>query len=278
MAREAGIPLDLDDFEVISHRTPILADLKPGGRYAAADVDRAGGTRVLARNLIEGGYIDGTQRTVSGRTIQEEAAQAVETPGQDVIVPASQPLKETGGLVIMYGSLAPEGCVVKMAGHERPYHQGPARVFDREETAMDAIVAGEIVPGDVVIIRYEGPSGGPGMREMLGITGAIVGAGLGEDVALVTDGRFSGATRGLMLGHVSPEAAAGGPLALVQDGDTVTIDTDARRVDIDVPEEEMTGRRGQWRSPAPNYAGGVFGRYGALVGSASEGAVLRTPA
>ncbi len=277
MAREAGVPLHIDDFDRISRATPLLADLKPGGRYAAADVDRAGGTGILARKLLEAGAIDGAAMTVSGRTIGEEALEARETPGQDVIRGASDPVKDTGGLVILKGNLAPDGCVVKMAGHERPYHHGPARVFDGEEAAMNAILARTIVPGDVVVIRYEGPSGGPGMREMLGVTSAIVGEGLGESVALLTDGRFSGATRGLMLGHAAPEAALGGPLALVEDGDPVTIDVENRRVDMEVPDEVLAERLARWELPAPRYRSGVFGRYAALVTSASEGAVLRTP-
>jgi dihydroxy-acid dehydratase len=210
MAREAGVPLTIDDFDKISDRTPLIADLIPGGRYTAVEVDRAGGIAVIAKRLLEGGYLDGSQLTVTGRTLAEEAAQAVETPGQDVIRPLDRPLKPTGGLVILKGNLAPEGCVIKVAGHERLTHRGPARVFDREEDAMAAVTARQIRAGDVVVIRYEGPKGGPGMREMLGVTAAIVGEGLGESVALLTDGRFSGATRGLMAGHVAPEAAVGG--------------------------------------------------------------------
>jgi dihydroxy-acid dehydratase len=240
----------------------------------AVDVDRAGGTRVLAQKMLEAGLIDGSTTTVSGRTLAEEASEAKETPGQDVMRSVSNVLKETGGLVILKGNLAPDGCVVKIAGHERLYHRGPARVFDREEAAMAAVLDKRIRPGDVVVIRYEGPRGGPGMREMLGVTAAIVGEGLGESVALVTDGRFSGATKGLMLGHVTPEAARGGPLACVQEGDTLTIDVDNRRVDLDVPVEILARRRAGWQEPAPNYATGVFARYAALVSSASEGAVL----
>jgi dihydroxy-acid dehydratase len=278
MARECGISLDIDDFDRVSRRTPILADLKPGGRYVAYDVHQAGGLRVLARNMINAGVLYGSAHTVSGRTLAQEAALAVETPGQDVIRAAADPVKDTGGLVILRGNLAPEGCVVKIAGHERPYHRGPARVYDSEEAAMEAILAKRIQPGDVVVIRYEGPRGGPGMREMLGVTSAIVGEGLGESVALVTDGRFSGATRGLMLGHVAPEAARGGPIALVAEGDTITIDVDNRRLDVDLSEDVLNERRSTWQEPALRYTTGVFGRYAALVSSAAQGAVLSTPA
>jgi dihydroxy-acid dehydratase len=277
MARECGIPLQIDDFDAISRRTPILADLKPGGRYVAADVDRAGGTPVLAKRLLEAGLIHGTARTVSGHSMAQEATRARETPGQDVIRPLSDPLKSTGGLVILTGNLAPEGCVVKIAGHERLYHRGPARVFDSEEAAMEAVLGKRIRSGDVVVIRYEGPRGGPGMREMLGVTGALVGEGLGESVALITDGRFSGATRGLMLGHAAPEAARGGPLALLRDGDIITIDVTGRRVDVELPESEMTERRTAWEAPAPRYTTGAFARYAALVSSAADGAVLNVP-
>jgi dihydroxy-acid dehydratase len=278
LAREAGIQLNIDDFDPISARTPILADLKPGGRYAAADVDRAGGTRVLARNLVQSSHLNAASGTVSGRTIAEEADLAEETPGQDVIRPASDPVKETGGLVILKGNLAPDGCVVKIAGHERLSHAGPARVFDSEEVAMAAILDETIQPGEVLVIRYEGPRGGPGMREMLGVTSAIVGAGLGESVALVTDGRFSGATRGLMLGHAAPEAARGGPIALLEDGDTITIDVEQRSVRVEVPEAVLTDRRNQWQAPECRYSSGVFRRYADLVSSASEGAILATTA
>jgi dihydroxy-acid dehydratase len=277
MAREAGVELEMRDFDRISDRTPLYADMKPGGRFVAADLDAAGGTRLLARRLLDQNLLDGSARTVSGHTLQEEAAGAVETPGQEVIRSADQPIKESGGLVILHGNLAPQGCVVKLFGYERSFHQGPARVFDREEDAMEAILGGRIVPGDVVVVRYEGPRGGPGMREMLGITAAIVGENLGESVALVTDGRFSGGTRGLMLGHVAPEAARGGPLALVRDGDIITIDIDNRRVEVDLPDETLTERRSAWMAPAPHYTSGVFARYAALVSSASEGAILNTP-
>ena len=277
LAREAGIPLEIDDFDRVSRRTPLLADLKPGGVHVAADVDRAGGIPVIARRLVDGGYADGAQRTIGGATLAEDAATAVETPGQDVIRPLDNPIKPVGSLCIMRGNVAPEGCVVKIAGHERPRHEGPARVFDREEDAMDAIVGKRIVPGDVVVIRYEGPRGGPGMREMLGVTSAIVGEGLGESVALLTDGRFSGATRGLMLGHVAPEAARGGPIAVIAEGDTVTIDVEARRVDVALSDDEIAARLARWEAPAPHYTSGVFAKYAALVTSASDGAITPAP-
>ena len=275
MAREAGIPLTIDDFDEISKRTPLLADLKPGGRYVAVDLDRAGGIQLLAQRLVAAGLIDGEQMTPSGRTIREEANMAVETPGQDVVHPVSDPLKPNGGLVILKGNLAPEGGVVKIAGHERPYHRGPARIFDREEDAMRAVTHGEIKAGDVVIIRYEGPRGGPGMREMLGVTGAIVGAGLGETVALLTDGRFSGATRGLMIGHVSPEAARGGPISALQEGDTIVIDIEKRRLDVELSDAEIAARLAHWTESVPHYTSGVFAKYSALVSSASEGAITQ---
>lgn len=275
MAREAGIPLTIDDFDTVSKRTPLLADLKPGGRYVAVDLDRAGGIPLLVQRLVTAGSIDGTQMTPSGQTIGEEASKAVETQGQDVVLPVSHPLKPNGGLVILKGNLAPEGCVVKVAGHERPYHRGPARVFDREEDAMSALTQSEIKAGDVVVIRYEGPRGGPGMREMLGVTGAIVGAGLGETVALLTDGRFSGATRGLMVGHVSPEAARGGPLAALQEGDTIVIDIEGRRLDVELSSAEIAARLAHWTEPVSHYTSGVFAKYRALVSSASEGAITQ---
>ena len=277
LAREAGVPLSLDDFQRISDRTPLYVDLIPGGRYTAVEVDRAGGIPVIARRLLDGGYVHGQTLTVSGRTLAEEARAAVETPGQEVIRPLDQPLKPSGGLKILTGNLAPDGAVVKVAGHERLQHRGPARVFDSEEAAMAAVTSQQIRPGDVVIIRYEGPRGGPGMREMLGVTAAIVGEGLGESVALVTDGRFSGATRGLMIGHVAPEAASGGPLAAVQDGDEIVIDVDARRLDVALPPQVLEARLAAWHPPQPRYTSGVFARYAALVSSASEGAVLQTP-
>jgi len=277
LAREAGIPLEIDDFDRVSRRTPLLADLKPGGTHVAADVDRAGGIPVIVQRLVRGGYADGGQVTTTGQTLREASAAAVETPGQDVIRPLDNPIKPVGSLCIMRGNLAPEGCVVKIAGHERPLHEGPARVFDREEDAMAAIVSKSIVQGDVVVIRYEGPRGGPGMREMLGVTAAIVGEGLGETVALLTDGRFSGATRGLMLGHVAPEAARGGPLAAVAEGDTIRIDVEARRVDLLLSDDEIAARLSTWAAPAPRYTSGVFAKYAALVTSASDGAVTPAP-
>src|ERR671932_1150333 len=273
MAHEAGVPLEIDDFDRVSSRTPLLGDMRPGGRYAAADLDRAGGTRLVAQRLVQGGYADPNAMTVSGRTFGEEAAQAQETPGQDVVRPLDQPIKPTGGLVILHGSLAPEGCVVKVAGYAKQEHTGPARVFDSEEECMAAVTGRKIQPGDVVVIRYEGPRGGPGMREMLAVTGAIVGEGLGESVALLTDGRFSGATHGLMAGHVAPEAARGGPIAAVREGDTITFDVVQRRLDLHVGEEEISRRMQAWQPPAPRYTTGVFAKYMAMVGSASNGAV-----
>jgi dihydroxy-acid dehydratase len=275
MAREAGVPLTIDDFDTISKRTPLLADLKPGGRYVAVDLDRAGGVPLLVQRLASAGLVDGKQMTPSGRTLGEEASTAVETPGQDVVRPLTDPIKPNGGLVILKGNIAPEGCVVKIAGHERLYHRGPARVFDREEDAMSAVTHSMIKAGDVVVIRYEGPQGGPGMREMLGVTGAIVGEGLGETVALLTDGRFSGATRGLMVGHVSPEAARGGPIAALQEGDTIVFDIDARRLDVELSDSEFATRLSNWVEPAPRYTSGVFAKYAALVSSASEGAITQ---
>jgi dihydroxy-acid dehydratase len=277
LAREAGVPLTIDDFDTVSKRTPLLADLKPGGRFMAVDLDRAGGVPLLAQRLATAGLVDVLQMTPGGRTIGEEASMAVESPGQEVVRPLANPLKSSGGLVILKGKLAPEGSVVKIAGHERLYHRGPARVFDREEDAMRAVTSNTIKPGDVVVIRYEGPRGGPGMREMLEVTGAIVGAGLGETVALLTDGRFSGATRGLMVGHIAPEAASGGPLAALQEGDIVVIDIEARRLDVELSETEIAARLTKWQPPAPHYTSGVFAKYAAQVSSASEGAITQPP-
>ncbi len=236
IAREAGVGLEIDDFQTVSARTPLLADLKPSGRFVASDMHRAGGIRLLAQRLLDGKYLHSSAKTVTGRTIGAEAENAVETPGQEVIVPLDKPLKATGGLVILKGNLAPEGCVAKISGHERLEHRGPARVFESEEDAMAAVTAKKIKAGDVVVIRNEGPKGGPGMREMLGVTAAIVGEGLGGSVALLTDGRFSGATRGLMAGHVSPEAALGGPIAGVRDGDMIRFDVNQRVLEVEVSE------------------------------------------
>lgn len=273
ISREAEVPLVIDDFQTISSRTPLLADLKPAGRFTAVDVDKAGGIAVVARRLLDGGYADGSAVTITGRTLAEEAGEAKETPDQEVIRPLNNPIKPSGGLVILRGSLAPDGCVIKVTGVERKRHSGPARVFDREEEAMGAVTRGEIKAGDVVVIRYEGPRGGPGMREMLGVTGAIVGAGLSETVALVTDGRFSGATRGFMVGHVAPEAASGGPIAVLAEGDAITIDIEGRKIDIDLPADTIRQRLSAWKAPAPHYPTGVFAKYVALVSSASEGAI-----
>jgi len=275
IAREVGVPLSIDDFDTISQRTPILADLKPAGRFVAADLDRAGGIQLVAQRLLRAAKLDGSQMTPTGQTIAQESALAIETRGQEVVRPVEKPLKATGGLVILRGNLAPEGCVVKVAGHERLHHRGPARVFDREEDAMKAVTAGTIQPGDVVVIRYEGPKGGPGMREMLGVTSALVGQGLGESVALMTDGRFSGATHGLMAGHVAPEAAHGGPIAAVRNGVSITFDIPQRRLDVDLPDSEIKNRLAQWKATPPRYTSGVFAKYAALVSSASEGAITR---
>jgi len=275
IAREAGIELKIDDFDRISSRTPLLADLKPGGRFVANDLYKAGGIQLIARRLLEAGLVHADALTVTGKTIGEAAQRATETPGQEVVRPLSNPLKSTGGLVILKGNLAPEGCVVKVAGHERMTHRGPARVFDREEDAFQAVQRGEIEAGDVVVIRYEGPRGGPGMREMLAVTGAIVGAGLGDSVALLTDGRFSGATHGLMAGHVSPEAANGGPIAALRGGDTIVFDIKARRLDVELSEAEIRSRLQKWAAPPPRYTSGVMAKYAKLVSSASEGAVTR---
>ena len=273
VAREAEVDLRIEDFDTVSSRTPLIADLKPGGRFVATDLYRAGGVPLVARRLLDAGRLNGDCMTVTGRTLGEETRDVEETPGQEVVRHVSNPLKPTGGLVILKGNLAPEGCVVKVAGHERTRHSGPARVFDREEDSFKAVQNGEIKEGDVLVIRYEGPMGGPGMREMLGVTAALVGAGLGEAVALLTDGRFSGATHGLMAGHVAPEAARGGPIAAVRDGDTIVFDVDARRLDVELSEDEMDRRLREWKAPEPRYASGVMAKYAKLVSSASEGAV-----
>jgi len=275
LARESGVPLTIDDFDVVSDRTPLLADLKPGGRYVAADLDRAGGSQLVARRLVEGGFVDASRPTPTGRSFGEEAATAVESPGQDVVLPLANPIKPTGGLVILHGNLAPAGCVIKVAGHERLTHRGPARVYDREEDAMAAVTRREIKAGDVVVIRYEGPKGGPGMREMLGVTSAIVGEGLGETVALLTDGRFSGATRGLMAGHVAPEAFVGGPIAAVREGDMISFDIPNRRLDVEISDGEIAARLRGWSPPEPRYKTGVFAKYAAQVSGAEEGAITR---
>src|SRR5206468_3346507 len=271
VAREAGIELTLGDFVRISARTPILADLKPGGRFVAVDLYRAGGMRVLAKRLLDAGLLHGDALTVTGKTMAEEAAQAKETPRQEVIRPLSNPLKKSGGIAILRGNLAPEGAVVKLVGHERLRHRGPARVFDSEEDAFDAIRRKTINAGDVIVIRYEGPMGGPGMREMLAVTAALVGAGFGESVALITDGRFSGATHGFMVGHVAPEASKGGPLAALREGDIVVIDVERAELNAELTDAELAGRLAEWVEPEPRYRRGVLANYATLVASASEG-------
>ena len=275
IAAELGIALELEEFGSIAERTPIIVDLKPGGRFVATDLHAAGGVAVMTRELLSRNLVHGESRNVDGRSLAEIADQAHETPGQQVIVPIDAPLKATGGLAILRGNLAPDGSVVKLSGHERRLHSGPARVFDSEEECFAAVKAQSIRAGDVVIIRYEGPMGGPGMREMLHVTAAIVGEGLGEEVALVTDGRFSGATHGFMVGHVAPEAARGGPLAALRDGDIVTLDVDARRLDVELSDDELAARLAGWQPRAPRYTTGVLAKYAAQVGSASEGAITR---
>jgi len=275
IAREAGVNLEIDDFQTVSERTPVFADLKPSGRFVAADMHRAGGIRLLANRLLKGKYLHPKAKTVTGLTIGEEAGTAVETPDQEVIAPLDKPLKATGGLVVLKGNLAPEGCVAKISGHERLEQRGPARVFDSEEDAMAAVTAKKIHAGDIVVIRNEGPKGGPGMREMLGVTAAIVGEGLGDSVALLTDGRFSGATRGLMAGHVSPEAALGGPIAGVHEGDTIHFNVKKRVLEVEIPDDVLRLRMAQWKAPQPRYPTGVFAKYAALVSSASQGAITR---
>jgi dihydroxy-acid dehydratase len=273
MAREAEVPLSIDDFDTVCARTPVFVDLKPGGRFMAVDVDKAGGIGVIAHRLTEGNLVDGSALTVTGRTFAEEAADAKETPGQQVVLPLNRALKPRGGMAILRGNLAPEGCVIKLAGHNRIEHRGPARVFDCEEDTQRAIKEGKINPGDVIIIRYEGPRGGPGMREMLWVTAALVGAGLSDSVALITDGRFSGATHGFMIAHVAPEAYNGGPIAVVREGDTITIDASRGSIDMEIAPQEIRRRLALWTPPAPRYPGGVFAKYVALVSSASEGAI-----
>ncbi len=273
IAHELGIPLELEDFDRIADQTPIVASLMPGGRFTALDIHEAGGIGLVARELLKGKLLDGSTRNVDGRTLAEIADAAVETIGQEVVVAFEHPIKPTGGLAILRGSLAPDGCVVKLAGHEMRQFRGPARVFDSEAACYDAVRAQRIGPGDVVVIRYEGPVGGPGMQEMLSVTAALVGEGLGGDVALLTDGRFSGGTHGLMIGHVAPEAALGGPIAIVQEGDTVSIDVEARKLNLEVDADEVGRRLAAWSPPEPRYPGGVLAKYAALVSSASQGAV-----
>ena len=275
IAREFGIPFTIDEFDTIAERTPIVADIKPGGQYVAVDLFNAGGPGLVMRELLKQGKIDGSAPTVDGRTLQQIADDVKETPGQKVVVPIETPLKATGGLAILRGNLSPGGSVVKLAGHERLLHRGPARIFDREEEAFAAVKAGGITPGDVVVIRYEGPAGGPGMREMLHVTAALVGEGLGEEVALITDGRFSGATHGLMVGHVSPEAFRGGPIAALREGDTVVLDVEKRELNVELTDDEIAERMRGWTPPPPNYTTGVLAKYAALVQSASEGAITK---
>lgn len=273
LAVDAGIELELEDFDRISRKTPLLVDLKPGGKYVAADVWKAGGIQFITKRLIEGGYVDGTAMTVTGQTLGESVAKVQETPGQQVIHKLDDPLKPTGGLVILRGNLAPDGAVIKVAGGKYLVHRGPARVFEKEEDAMHAVTSGGIKPGDVLVIRYEGPAGGPGMREMLGVTAAVVGAGLGESVALLTDGRFSGASRGLMVGHVAPEAFLGGPIAAVQEGDIILVDCDQRKLEVELSDKELADRLSKVKRPEPRYKSGVFAKYAASVSSAARGAV-----
>ena len=272
VAAEAGIDLSLDDFDRVGRKTPLLADLKPAGRFVAPDMHAAGGTALVLKRLLDAGRLHGNVRTVTGRTMAEEVANATETPGQQVISRVEEPLKPEGGLVILWGNLAPDGAVLKVAGTGKLKHKGPARVFEREEDAFAALQAGKIAKGDVVVIRYEGPVGGPGMREMLGVTAALAGAGLGEDVALLTDGRFSGATRGMMVGHVAPEAAVGGPIAALRDGDVVVFDVEKRRLEVKLDKAELKKRLKGWKAPKPRFLRGVMAKYAARVASASLGA------
>jgi dihydroxy-acid dehydratase len=277
IAREAEVDLEIDDFQTVSERTPLLADLKPSGRFVAADMHSAGGVRLLARRLLHGKHLHADATTVTGLSLKEESESAFEAPGQEVIAPLEKPLKKTGGLVILKGNIAPEGCVAKISGHERLEQRGPARVFESEEDAMAAVTGKKIKAGDVIVIRNEGPKGGPGMREMLSVTGAIVGEGMGESVALLTDGRFSGATHGLMAGHVSPEAALGGPIAAIRDGDIIHFDVNQRLLEVEISDEVLRQRMQDWKPPQPRYATGVFAKYAALVTSASQGAITRPP-
>jgi dihydroxy-acid dehydratase len=275
VATEMGVELSIDDFDRISERTPLLCDLKPGGRFVAPDLYEAGGVPLVMKRLQEAGLLHADAQTVTGRTVGEIAADATEADGQEVVRPLSDPIKPTGGLAILRGNLAPDGCVVKLAGHERVLQTGPARVFESEEDAMAAVTARTIEAGDMIVIRNEGPAGGPGMREMLAVTAALVGQGLGEDVSLLTDGRFSGATHGLMVGHVAPEAARGGPIAAVRDGDEVTLDVAARRLDVALSDEEIASRLSEYQAPERPYPGPALAKYARLVSSASEGAVTR---
>lgn len=277
-AREAGIPFTIDDIEAISKRTPLLCDLKPTGKFVAVDMHRAGGNRLLAKRLLDGGYIDGGRPTCTGRTLAEEAASAHETPGQEVVRPLDNPINVNGGLHILKGNLAPNGCVVKLKGTEPMTFRGRARVFDSEIASFEAVRRNEIVAGDVVVIRYEGPTGGPGMQEMLQVTAALAGQGLGGSVAMLTDGRFSGATRGLMIGHVAPEAMVGGPIGLLREGDIITIDVEARSVNVELGDAELAARRAEWKAPAPHYISGVFAKYARLVAQADDGAVTNSKA
>lgn len=277
IAREAGIKLTLEEFDEISRKTPVIVDMLPWGEYTAWDLYEAGGIPLIIRRLIEGGLIDGDQMTVTGKTLWQETSKVEETSGQKVVVKVEKAFKPEGGLRILKGSLAPEGSVLKLAGTESRVHRGPARVFDGEQGAMKAVLEQQIKPGDVVVIRYEGPRGAPGMPEMLSVTSALVGEGLGPSVALVTDGRFSGGTKGLMIGHVAPEAQVGGPIALVREGDIISIDCDQGILNLEVSEKELTKRATAWKAPMPHYKSGLFARYAALVSSAREGAVLETP-
>jgi len=273
IAVEYGIPLSIDEFTTVADRTPLIADMRPGGRYLAADMYKAGGVGIVMKELLKAGLLHGDEKTVDGRTIAKIAEDSVATEGQPVVKPIETPIKPFGGLTILKGSLAPEGCVVKLAGHERKTHRGPARVFDNENDCYAAVRDRKIVKGDVLVIRYEGPVGGPGMQEMLSVTAAIQGQGLGGDILLLTDGRFSGGTHGLMIGHVAPEAAVGGPIALVEEGDMISVDVDRKALDLEVDEAVLAERRARWTPPAPRYTTGAFAKYAALVSSASEGAV-----